>query len=307
MKRLALLLPLVVLLASCASGKRPGGYYQDDGPHSDIPVDVARVADAVPKWEPVDESRSRPYIVLGHRYEPMRDARGYREQGVASWYGRKFHGRRTATGERYDMYAMTAAHKTLPLPSYARVTNLDNGRAVVVRVNDRGPFLHGRLIDLSYAAAAKLGIVGSGTGRVEVAAVFPGEGAPPAAIAQDAAPQTGAVAVSNTVTGTPLEPVAASNAPAAVAPAAAAVAPVAAAVAPVYVQVGAFSSQGNAEKLRARMEREGLRPVAVHAGASNGNAIYRVRIGPLASTGDTERVMEHSRRIGLSDARVVTE
>src|SRR3990170_3920862 len=173
MKRLVL--PIVVLvLAGCQTARR-GGYYQDDGPGAQPPpVEAARIADAVPKPEPRSRGGNRPYTVMGRQYVPLADARGYRERGVASWYGRKFHGRQTSNGETYDMHAMTAAHKTLPLPSYVRVRNLENGRSAIVRVNDRGPFLNNRIIDLSYAAASKLGIAGTGTGLVEVEAVEPG-------------------------------------------------------------------------------------------------------------------------------------
>jgi rare lipoprotein A len=159
---------LVVLLAGCAAPR--GGYYADDGPGAN-PPDVSRLPDAVPRSDPLSETGNKPYTVNGKSYVPVSSANGYRERGVASWYGRKFHGRRTSSGEPYDMYAMTAAHKTLPLPSYVRVRNLQNGKTVVVRVNDRGPFLHNRLIDLSYAAAARLDIAAHGTGLVEVEAL----------------------------------------------------------------------------------------------------------------------------------------
>ena len=179
MKRL--LLPILVLvLAGCQTARR-GGFYQDDGPGAGPPpVEVARIADAVPKPEPRSRGGNPPYTVMGRQYVPLADARGYRERGVASWYGRKFHGRQTSNGETYDMHAMTAAHKTLPLPSYVRVRNLENGRSAIVRVNDRGPFLNNRIIDLSYAAASKLGIAGTGTGLVEVEAVEPGAAPAPA-------------------------------------------------------------------------------------------------------------------------------
>jgi len=143
------------LLAACATPR--GGYYQDDGPHARPRVDVSQVPDAVPRHEPANARNAQPYKVFGVSYRPLTTASGYRERGVASWYGKKFHGRKTSNGETYDMYAMTAAHKTLPLPSYARVRNLNNDRSVIVRVNDRGPFLDNRLIDLSYAAAHRLG------------------------------------------------------------------------------------------------------------------------------------------------------
>lgn len=157
---------LVMLLAGC--GSTPDG-----GPPPGT-LDPADIEDAVPRVEP----RSRygnpsSYTVFGETYHVLESARGYVERGIASWYGEKFHGRRTSSGEPYDMYAMTAAHKTLPLPSYVRVTNLQNGRSAIVRVNDRGPFKDNRLIDLSYAAAVKLGILGAGTAPVEVAAIDP--------------------------------------------------------------------------------------------------------------------------------------
>jgi rare lipoprotein A len=167
----ALLASVLLAVSACTSAPPRGGYYQDDGPHAAPPVDVSRVPDAVPRAEPIGPRGNRPYAVFGRTYHPLRDAAGYRERGIASWYGKKFHGRDTSSGEPYDMYAMTAAHKTLPLPSYVQVRNLSNGRTVVVRVNDRGPFKHDRLIDLSYAAAARLGIVGTGTGLVEVTAI----------------------------------------------------------------------------------------------------------------------------------------
>src|SRR4029077_6570820 len=131
------------------------------------------IADAVPRAEPLHRAANRPYIVFGREYVPATTLRQYRERGIASWYGRKFHGEKTSTGETYDMYGMTAAHPTLPLPSYARVTNVSTGKVVVVRVNDRGPFLHSRIIDLSYAAAHKIGIAQRGSGEVEVEAILP--------------------------------------------------------------------------------------------------------------------------------------
>src|SRR5690606_16688740 len=181
--RLASLAALALLVAACAGtrsgsggGSGSGGYYMDDGPGNNEPADIASIADAVPRDEPIRASNSRPYEVFGQRYVPMRARTRYSETGIASWYGRKFHGNATASGERYDMYAMTAAHRTLPLPSYVRVTNLSNRRSVVVRVNDRGPFMKNRLIDLSWTAAKKLGFIESGHTRVLVELVLPGEG-----------------------------------------------------------------------------------------------------------------------------------
>ena len=139
-----------------------------------MPIDLDAIPDAVPRTEPLHRFANRPYAVLGREYVPATSLRPYRERGIASWYGRKFHGQKTSIGEIYDMYAMTAAHPTLPLPSYARVTSVATGKSVVVRVNDRGPFLHGRVIDLSYAAAHRLGIAQKGSGEVEVEAILPG-------------------------------------------------------------------------------------------------------------------------------------
>jgi len=151
---------------------RGGAYYQDDGP-GDNPPDMASILDAVPRAEPLHPVANRPYTVFGKRYVPKLDAVPLRERGHASWYGRKFHGRKTSSGERYDMYGMTAAHPTAPIPSYMKVTNVRNGRTVVVRVNDRGPFLNRRVIDLTYTAAYKLGFAEAGSAEVEVEMLTP--------------------------------------------------------------------------------------------------------------------------------------
>jgi len=186
-KSLALTTVLIAaILNACGTLPKSGGYYEDDGPHAQPWVDVSEIPDAEPRAEPRSRYGNNTYTVNGNTYRPLQDPAGYRARGIASWYGKKFHGKRTANGERYSMYAMTAAHRILPLPSYVRVRNLENGRSVVVRVNDRGPFLHNRLIDLSYAAAARLGMIGTGTGLVEVQALTagrpgidgPGSGAP---------------------------------------------------------------------------------------------------------------------------------
>ena len=152
-----------------------GGYYKDDGPHENPPADVAQVPDAEPRAEPLHRYANRPYTVFGRDYVPLAKLQPFRQRGLASWYGKRFHGQKTASGETYDMYAMTAAHPTLPIPSYVRVTHVGNGRSVVVRVNDRGPFHPGRVIDLSYAAAFKLGYIQAGSAHVEVEAIIPGD------------------------------------------------------------------------------------------------------------------------------------
>lgn len=153
-----------------------GGYYKDDGPGANPPADLASIPDAVPRAEPLHRFANRPYRAFGKEYVPLVSAEGFRERGLASWYGRRYHGQSTSSGERYDMYAMTAAHPTLPIPSYARVTRLDTGASVVVRINDRGPFHPGRVIDLSYTAAWKLGILEAGSALVEVESIVPRDG-----------------------------------------------------------------------------------------------------------------------------------
>ena len=161
-----------------ASPPAKGAYYKDDGPGANPPPDLAAVPDAVPKAEPLHRFANRPYQVFGKDYVPAASLAPFRQTGVGSWYGRRYHGAPTSSGERYDMYAMTAAHPTLPIPSYVRVTNVANGRSVVVRINDRGPFHSDRIIDLSYAAAWKLGYTESGSARVEVETVLPGKAEP---------------------------------------------------------------------------------------------------------------------------------
>jgi rare lipoprotein A len=161
---------LVTALTACTLGPARGG--RDDGPGAP-PGNLDRIADARPRSEPLNPGANSPYTALGRKYVPYQSLRPYRQRGLASWYGRKFHGKPTSSGERYDMYAMTAAHTILPIPSYVRVTNLSNGRSVVVRVNDRGPFHAERIIDLSYTAAHKLGFVNTGSAQVEVEAIMP--------------------------------------------------------------------------------------------------------------------------------------
>lgn len=155
---------------------RRGGYYLDDGPGDAPPADLSAIPDAVPKAEPLHRFANNPYSALGRDYVPMREAIPYRARGIASWYGRRYHGQKTSSGEPYDMYGMTAAHPTLPIPSYARVTNSANGKSVIVRINDRGPFHSDRIIDLSYTAAWKLGYVNNGSALVEVENILPGAG-----------------------------------------------------------------------------------------------------------------------------------
>jgi rare lipoprotein A len=182
MKRLGLL-ALILVVAGCSSSPRrddrpgptspKGGYYMDDGPGARAPVDMDRIPDAVPRVEPLNRFANRPYVQFGRQYVPLTSVQAFRQRGVASWYGKKYHGQKTSVGETYDMYKMSAAHPTLPIPSYARVTNVRSGKSVVVRVNDRGPFLHGRAIDLSYAAAYRLGYIQQGSAEVDIVAIVP--------------------------------------------------------------------------------------------------------------------------------------
>lgn len=171
MRRLAAV--LAIALAACSSAPKKGGYYKDDGPGANPPADLASIPDARPRSEPLHKYANRPYEVFGRKYVPLASVQPYHQRGVASWYGKRFHGQKTASGEIYDMYAMSAAHPILPIPSYARVTSLRTGRQVIVRINDRGPFHSNRAIDLSYAAAYRLGLVGTGSGEVEIEAIVP--------------------------------------------------------------------------------------------------------------------------------------
>ena len=273
---LVLLGATLVVLAGCAS--RSGGYYKDDGPGRDIPADIASIPDAVPRIERHAPANFRPYEVFGVRYVPIAEDRPYRQEGVASWYGRKFHGEKTANGETYDMYAMTAAHPTLPIPSYARVTRAGTNRSVVVRINDRGPFHPGRIIDLSYVAAAKLGLIGPGSGRVVVQAITNADiraGRYPAAPLMASAPASPPPdAVQARPVGLPAAPLEL------LAP----VPTVSEASGPggIYLQFGAFSSAQNAQSLAQRVNTE----AAGQAGPAtviHQPPLYKVRMGPYLS------------------------
>lgn len=171
MRRLAAV--LAIALAACSSAPKKGGYYKDDGPGANPPANLASIPDARPRSEPLHKYANRPYEVFGRKYVPLAAVQPYQQRGVASWYGKRFHGQKTASGEIYDMYAMSAAHPILPIPSYARVTSLRTGKQVVVRINDRGPFHSNRAIDLSYAAAYRLGLIATGSGEVEIEAIVP--------------------------------------------------------------------------------------------------------------------------------------
>jgi rare lipoprotein A len=259
-------------------------YYKDDGPGDGAPANVDALPDAIPRVESLHRFANRPYTVLGRDYVPATSLRPYRERGVASWYGRKFHGEKTSTGETYDMYAMTAAHPTLPLPSYARVTNVASGKSVIVRVNDRGPFLHDRVIDLSYAAAAKLGIAQKGSGEVEVEAILP-------------------AGTSTLVAAVPLPPVATPSAgPASLVPPAdgSGPVPVTSAEGGFVVQLGAFASFANAQNFVAHLANQ-IAPAGVEPSVRQVNGLYRVFVGPYATRDDAKRTADRLRdALGLS-------
>lgn len=250
--------------------KRGGGFYQDDGPLDHIPSDLASVPDAIPRHEPPHRFANRPYTVLGRDYAPMTPGTPYRREGIASWYGRKFHGQKTSSGEPYDMFGMTAAHPTLPIPSYVRVTRInsgpDTGKTVTVRVNDRGPFLHDRVIDLSYTAAWKLGLVENGSGQVVVESIVPGatplpdhaafqvadhalREAPPALL-RDVEEKSGH-----------------------------------------YLQLGAFGSRDNAESLRIKLARE-LGDLGDRLLIRSTGAVHRLQLGPWTDIAEARKMAE---------------
>jgi rare lipoprotein A len=250
------------------SASRGGGYYKDDGPDEVPPANLDAIPDAEPRLEPLHRFANRPYNVFGQGYVPATELRPFRERGRASWYGRRFHGNPTSSGEPYDMYAMTAAHPTLPIPSYARVTHLTNGRTVVVRINDRGPFHKGRVIDLSYTAAHKLGYINAGSAEVEIEQILPDE-LPLLAAAKPVPPLPGRQPWPAGAGAAPAPPVAMPEAralpplTAAAPPAVAAgaggdglVPHIASASAGIFLQLGAFTSRANAEGFKASVAQE---------------------------------------------------
>jgi len=279
-----------------AAGSGRGGYYKDDGPGDDIPEGLENVADAVPTIEPYSRTGNKPYIVFGKTYAPLTDDRPFRQRGMGTWYGKKFHKHRTSSGEMYDMYKMSAAHPTLPIPSYARVTNLRNGKQVIVRINDRGPFHSTRIIDLSYTAALKLGYLGSGSGELEVERLLPADilamnkqakntatstiGSPSAAVAANAVTDS-AMPESTLFHDDPLNQLSGGTETSVVEGLRDTVAQ------GYYVQLGAFSQQSNAEAARQRLLQQvpglesSLDNVAV-------GGIYRLYAGPFASRSAAE-------------------
>ena len=246
-----------------------GGFYKDDGPGLFAPSNLEEIPDAVPKMEPLLSGPMRPYVVLGKGYAPMTRLEPYKDRGIATWYGRRYHGKPTSSGEAYDMYAMTAAHTLLPIPSYVRVTNLANKKSVVVRVNDRGPFIGNRLIDLSYTAAYKLGLATAGSGMVEVEVIIPGS--PEPGKTSGASPNI---------------------APAAVQP----VAPAKPMATGFFVQLAAFSSKENADaylqKIREQKELQG-EPLQIRENAG----LFRIHAGPYPSDAAARQSAERVARL----------
>jgi rare lipoprotein A len=234
-------------------------------------IDLSSIPDAVPRVEPRSRyGNPRSYVVNGKQYFTLASARGFTQRGIASWYGQKFHGRRTSSGETYDMYKMTAAHKTLPLPTYVAVRNVSTGREIVVRVNDRGPFHGDRILDLSYAAATKLGIARKGTGLVEVQVLDPGSAAWPASGFP------------------PIEP---------------------APTGPIrfFVQAGAFQAAANATRLQASLSGVSRVPVRVRRTTFDDRVMYRVWLGPVSSVEDAERIASVLGALGIESPQVIVE
>jgi len=248
-----------------------GGYYLDDGPGENPPADPDAIADARPVAEPLHRYANNPYVVFGREYVPRRALAPYREQGLASWYGRRFHGQPTSSGEPYDMYAMTAAHPTLPIPSYARVSDPASGRSVVVRINDRGPFHADRLIDLSWAAAYRLGYAARGSAPVVVESILP-EGA----AAVRTAPGAGADPIAELLGRLEAD---------------AHTVPAQAGAERIFLQLGAFVSRDNAESFRARIALA-LPGESGRLELNAGEGIFRLRLGPYADAGEAGRAAQ---------------
>jgi rare lipoprotein A len=269
------------LLAGCASAPKPagpqvwkpstnpGGYYQDDGPSDNPPPDLASVADAEPKDEPLQRLANQSYEVMGNRYVPDISNKPYKAQGLASWYGRKFHGKKTSSGEPYDMYAMTAAHRTLPIPSYARISNVKTGKSVVVRINDRGPFHPDRLIDLSHTAALKLGLLGQGSALVEVERVFAADNRVATSTVSRAAEPPAPTALAITSPS-------ASDAPR------------------LFLQLGAFETQANAEAFRDKLQQQ-LNWLNESIRILPRGSLFSVRLGPYATRVEAGAIAEKIR------------
>jgi rare lipoprotein A len=272
----AALLSTALLAACAANGPQRSDGYQ---PAAGSPAPGASSAPRPGRTEPRSERGNPPfYDVLGKRYHVLPTSAGYVQRGVASWYGRDFHGLSTSSGERYDMHAMTAAHTTLPLPTWVEVTNLENGKRVVVKVNDRGPFVDNRLIDLSFAAATQLDMVRNGTARVEVRAV----GAPIEGVRQE-------VAFASTEQALGVLPAAGEP------------------TEQMFVQVGAFSQRDNAERLMQRLRASGFANPSLVTDAQARREMHRVRLGPIRDSVEFDQVSARLRSMGVSGARLVVD
>jgi rare lipoprotein A len=283
--------------ASIIAPPSAGKYYQDDGPPDAVPDGLDQVPDAIPRPEAYHRFANRPYTVLGETYVPVVNQEPMKQRGLASWYGRKFHGQKTSSGETYDMFAMTAAHKTLPIPSYAKVTNLANGKSVVVRINDRGPFHSGRIIDLSYAAAKRIGILARGSARVEVERVFePGETRTdkgtgmPEGSAKTPDSESKPADRPDTALAAPSPPVMIAT-------------PVVTQErTSLWIQLGAFSSAQSAQSFREHVAREldwNYEPVQV----TYRDGMHRVRLGPYGSREEAAAIADKvERSLGFTPA-----
>ena len=319
---------LAVLVASCTTSRTPtqktpstavraqpgldiNRAHKDGAPWWD--VDVSRIPDATPTLH-TGPYKANPYTVLGKTYFPIQESKSYVASGTASWYGTKFHGQNTANGEVYDLYGMSAAHKTLPLPSYVRVTNLDNNKTVILRVNDRGPFYSDRIIDLSYAAAKKLGYAETGTARVKVEGIDPqqwwaakGRPAPlmlnEPQVAQNSAPVITASAGTVEQWTPPPQQHAAAVVPVQIDAKKNASAPASG----QYLQVGAFANPDAAELLRSKLSGMVSAPVFISSIVRNQQTLHRVRLGPIGSPGEIAQVQNSVRLANLGSPSVVTE
>jgi len=268
-----------LVLLSLLSGCGTFSVEQDSAPNKNL--DWGSIPDAIPRDEPLSESGNpESYVVNGQRYFVDFNASNYRQQGIASWYGTKFHGRKTSSGEPYDMYAMTAAHKTLPLPSYVKVKNLRNDREVIVKVNDRGPFVDGRIIDLSYAAAQKLDIVGHGTAHVEIETVLPTANAVPQPDKLEINEINSATNISTTTTT-------------------------------YYVQLGAFSHRAHAEQLLSELKSQAITAVSISSISTDGNqpanGLFRVRVGPFSDKQQLQAIESQLSELGYSASYIIAE
>ena len=268
---------------------KPGGYYLDDGPGDNPPKDIDSIANASPKKEPLIARANKPYVALGTTYTPMTAYQPYKLNGVASWYGKRYHGKNTSSGEVYDMYAMTAAHPTLPLPSYVKVTNASNGRWVIVRVNDRGPFKSNRIIDLSYAAAYKLRFSNQGSSNVIVETIDPSKPYIDATTILPVTEQTAVAKVAPPVIKTApaviktTQPVADKSAENNNLPKA------------YFIQAGAFKGEANANALIKKIQ--GL-DISQNAGINNvyNNGLYRLKLGPYDTKQEADQVASKIRK-----------